>query len=177
MLVSPTVVPLREREWIDDQIEKTEVTKISYFQTRPEYYQKSSRTMQSLTFVDPPSDADSDELESDSLTKDCSNIRTEVPKSQNECSSCHSTRRKPKIRVIKALNGGPCDPFKNKPDARTNLVCVPVATGVVTKGDTVTILGTTWKVNGLYWHDTKVFLEVEKDYDILFKSTISINCV
>ena len=184
MLVSPTVVPLRDGEFIDDQIEKIEVTKISYFQLRPENYKKSSsfRKKRSLTFVDPPSDTD--ELESatgDSLAEDCSIKSPRVPKSQNECSesNCHNTKRKPlaKIRVIKALNGGPYDPFKNKPNARTDLVCVPVATGVVTRGDTVTILGTTWKVNGLYWHDTKAFIEVEKDHDILFKSTVPINYV
>ena len=39
----------------------------------------------------------------------------------------------------------------------------------------MTILGTTWQVSGLYWHDTKVLLEVEKDDDILFKSTVPIN--
>ena len=117
MLVSPTVVPLGEREWIDDQIEQIEVTKISYSQLRPENYQKASsfRKKRSLTFVDVPSDTDSDELESDSLAEDCSNIRTEVPKSQNECSSCHNTKRKPKIRVIKALNGNHVTPLKTNP--------------------------------------------------------------
>ena len=89
MLVSPTVVPLRDGEFIDDQIEKIEVTKISYFQLRPENYKKSSsfRKKRSLTFVDPPSDTD--ELESatgDSLAEDCSIKSPRVPKSQNECS-------------------------------------------------------------------------------------------
>ena len=108
--------------------------------------------------MSPPSDRD--ELESNK--EDCSIFIVLSPK------------RKPKI--IKILNGEPCDPFKNKPDAPTDLICVPVATGVVSKDDTVTILETMWKVNRLYLNDTKMFLEVEKD-DKLFKSTVTLNYV
>ena len=32
-------------------------------------------------------------------------------------------------------------------------------------GDHVTIMGITWKVNGLYLLDTKIFVEVEKEDD------------
>ena len=44
-------------------------------------------------------------------------------------------------------------------------------------GDLVTVMGITWKVNGLYLLDTKIFVEVEKEDDQFFKCTVPISYV
>ena len=44
-------------------------------------------------------------------------------------------------------------------------------------GDLVTVMGITWKVNGLYLLDTKLFVEVEKEDDQFFKCTVPISYV
>ena len=48
---------------------------------------------------------------------------------------------------------------------------------IMITGDLVTVMGITWKVNGLYLLNTKIFVEVEKEDDQFFKCTVPISYV
>ena len=74
-----------------------------------------------------------------------------------------------------AIIGGPSQSFKSTPLERKELVCVPISTGVVIKGDIVEILGCDWKINSIYYLKTKLLVEVEKQDDPSFNATVPVS--
>ena len=159
MLVSPIMVLIVEGKFLDEQLKGIDVTTISYFQLRPEHCETSRRGKHKRATEQPEGERDESEDEDDRF-----NIRIQGPSKKTKV-----VKKKP------ALIGGPSDPFLNRPNGRVNLVCIPISTGVVMKGDTLSLMGTDWKVNDLYFSGNKLFLEVEKrDF---FKSTVPINYI
>ena len=152
MLVSPVVVPIEDGKFFDNQLDGIDLTTISYFQLRPgkheESYKKKRVTLREGT-------------EEDTDDEDDCNIRTELP-----------SRKKPKL--AKVLSGGPVEPFLTKPEGRVELVSVPIKNGVAVKGDIVNVVGTefSWRVFGIFIEDSRLFIEVEKEDDPFFKSTV-----
>ena len=71
--------------------------------------------------------------------------------------------------------GGPSHSFKTTPLEQIELVCAPISTGVVIKGDIVEILCYDWKINSIYYLQTRLFVEVEKLDDPSFKATVPIS--
>ena len=131
----------------------------SHFHLQPEHGETSRRGKHKSATEQPEGERDESEDE------DRSNIRSQVP-----------TKKTKVVKQKHVLIGGPSDPFLNKPNSRVNLICIPISTGVVIKSDTVSLMGTDWKVNDLYF-SKKIFLEVEKRVDAFFKSTVPINFI
>ena len=100
----------------------------------------------------------------DTHDEDDCQIRTELP-----------SRKKPKF--AKTLSGGPSELFRNKPEGRVALVSIPIINGVAVKGDIVNVVGTefSWRVIGIFIENSRLFIEVEKEDDTFFKSTVSLS--
>ena len=115
MVVSSKEVLIEKGKLLDEQIEEEEVRTISYFQLQPERVrpETAERMRKSASL----SDHQPDDEESD--TEDCSIFQ--------------APHKKAKTIKLKSLKGGPRDPFRSTLDARADLVCVPIATGVVMK--------------------------------------------
>ena len=79
------------------------------------------------------------------------------------------------LMQYQAIIGGPSQSFKSTPLERKELVCVPISTGVVIKGDIVEILGCDWKINSIYYLKTKLLVEVEKQDDPSFNATVPVS--
>ena len=160
MLVSPVVVPIEEGKFLDDQLDRIDLTTISYFQLRPGKHEETSK--KKVTFQEET------EFEEDTDDEDGCNIRTELP-----------SRKKPKLAQKTKLSGGPTDPFENKPEGRVTLVSIPIRNGVAVRGDIVSVKGTvfSWRVNGIFLEDSRSFIEVEKENDPFFKSTVPLSYI
>jgi len=160
MLVSPVVVPIEEGKFLDDQLDRIDLTTISYFQLRPGKHEETSK--KKVTFQEET------EFEEDTDDEDGCNIRTELP-----------SRKKPKLAQKTKLFGGPTDPFENKPEGRVTLVSIPIRNGVAVRGDIVSVKGTvfSWRVNGIFLEDSRSFIEVEKENDPFFKSTVPLSYI
>ena len=105
-----------------------------------------------------------EETEDDTNDEDDCNIGTEMP-----------SRRKPKLAKVRS--GGPAEPFLTKPEGRVELVSIPIKNGVAVKGDIVDVVGTEFsgRVFGIFIEDLWLFIEVEKEDDPFFKSTVPLS--
>ena len=113
MLVSSKEVLIVKGKLLDEQIEDIDVRTISYFQLQPERLrpETAERIKKSVSLSDHQPDYD---------TEDHDYI-------------FQAPHKKAKTIKLKSLKGGPRDPFRSTLDARADLVCVPIATGVVMK--------------------------------------------
>ena len=82
-----------------------------------------------------------------------------------------------KLKFAKTLFGGPAEPFRKKPEGRVEVVSFPIKNGVAVKGVIVNVTGTefSWRVNGIFIEDSRLFIEVEKEVDSFFKSTVPLS--
>ena len=132
MLVSTKVVPIEVGKWLDEQIADLDTKLIKYDHLQPGTVRPETaeriKPEKSVSSSDHQPDDEEDSYEEKSDEEDCpgrrrvASIRTQVPK------------KKVKSTNSKSLKGGPSDPFMSPLDARADLVCVPIATGVVMKG-------------------------------------------
>ena len=143
-----------EGKFLDEQLKGIDVTTISYFQLRLEHRETSRRRKHKIATEQPEGERDESEDE-----EDRSNFRSQVPSKKTKV-----------VKQKQVLIAGPSYSFLNKPIGRVNLICIPICTGVVMKGDTVSLMGTDWKVNDLYFSDNKIFVEVEKRDEAFFKT-------
>lgn len=113
MVVSSKEILIEKGKLLDEQIEEEEVRTISYFQLQPERVRPETgeRMRKAASLSDHQPDDD---------TEDHDYI-------------FQAPHKKAKTIKLKSLKGGPRDPFRSTLDARADLVCVPIATGVVMK--------------------------------------------
>ena len=112
MVVSSKEVLIEKGKLLDEQIEEEEVRTISYFELQSEHVRPETgeRMRKAASLSDHQPDDDTE-----------------------DCYIFQAPHKKAKTIKLKSLKGGPRDPFRSTLDARADLVCVPIATGVVMK--------------------------------------------
>ena len=77
------------------------------------------------------------------------------------------------------LSGGPAEPFLTKPESYVELVSIPIKNGVAVEGDIVNVVGTEFSLRlfGIFIADSRLVIEVEKEDDPFFESTVPFSYV